>query len=177
AASAVSGGVSDTRAAGARIGARYLLEGNVRTAGNTVRVTVRLIDTHTDANLWADNVDRDAAVGGFAVQGEVASRVVATVGDPTGVLAHAMAMTLADVPLDRLTVAELVIRHNVYQQHLRPEEHARLREAFERALEREPRAAAGWACLALLYSHEYSLGSNPLPDAQGRHRRAAGKAR
>jgi TolB-like protein/cytochrome c-type biogenesis protein CcmH/NrfG len=167
------GDVSDTRATGVRLGARYLLEGNVRTAGNAVRVTVRLIDTETDANLWADNIDRDAAVIGFALQDEVASRIVATVGDPTGVLAHAMATALADVPLDRLSVAELAIRHSVYLQHLRPEEHARLREAFEHALEREPQAAEGWACLAILYSHEHSLGSNPLPDSHGRHRRAA----
>jgi TolB-like protein len=176
AAGAISGGVNDPRAAGVRLGARYLLEGNVRTAADTLRVTVRLIDTETDANLWADTIDRDAAIGGFALQDEVASRIVATVGDPTGLLAHAMATPLADAPLDRLSVAELVIRHYVYRQHLRPEDHARLREAFERALEREPRAAEGWACLANLYSHEHSLGLNPLPDTASRHRRAAERA-
>src|SRR5262249_61037587 len=74
------------------------------------------------------------------------------------------------------SVAELVLLYNVYLQHLRPAEHARLREVFERALEREPRSAEGWACLAILYSHEYALGANPLPDGHGRHRRAAERA-
>ena len=68
------------------------------------------------------------------------------------------------------------LRYHLYAESFDPREHARLRETFERALEREPRAAEGWACLALLYEHEHSFGFNPLPDSTSRERRAAERA-
>src|SRR5262252_2417417 len=106
----------------------------------------------------------------------MASRIVATVGDQTGVLANAMAASLAGVPLDQLSASELVIRYHEYGQTLRTAEHGELRIALEQALEREPRAAEGWACLALLYEQEHSFGFNPLPDSRARERRAAQRA-
>jgi TolB-like protein/Tfp pilus assembly protein PilF len=57
-----------------------------------------------------------------------------------------------------------------YAQQFRPDEHHRLRSAFERALVGEPNSAQGWACLAMLYEQEYSQRLNPLPDP---HRRSA----
>jgi TolB-like protein/Tfp pilus assembly protein PilF len=167
--------------------ARYVLEGSVRVvrdtvrqrirkAGGSLRVSVRLVDAQSGANLWADNYDRDAGTDTFSLQDDIASRVVATVGDPTGVLVSAMAASLADRPLDQLSVAELVVRFHAYTAQLRAAEHARLRDAFERALEREPRTADGWACLAILYGQEHSLGLNPLPDPLTRERRAAERA-
>ena len=156
--------------------ARYTLEGSVRTFGTSVRVSARVVDAQSSANIWADNYDRDLTNGAFAVQDELASRIVATVGDPTGVLANAMAASLAGVALDQLTVSELVVRYHAYGQTLRPDEHDDLRTALESALEREPRAAEGWACLALLYEQEHSFGFNPLPESRARELRAAQRA-
>jgi serine/threonine protein kinase len=39
-------------------GARYVLEGSLRQAGGQLRVAVKLIDTSTGANLWAENYTR-----------------------------------------------------------------------------------------------------------------------
>ena len=156
--------------------ARYNLEGGVRTFGTSLRVSVRVADAQTSANIWADNYDRDLGSGVFALQDEIASRIVATVGDQTGVLANAMAASLASVPLDQLTASELVIRYHEYGQTLRAAEHGHLRTALERALEREPREAEAWACLAFLYEQEHSFGFNPLPDSRARERRAAQRA-
>jgi TolB-like protein/class 3 adenylate cyclase/cytochrome c-type biogenesis protein CcmH/NrfG len=41
------------------LGVRYLVEGNVRKAGQRVRVGVQLIDAETGAHLWADRFDRE----------------------------------------------------------------------------------------------------------------------
>jgi adenylate cyclase len=39
------------------LGVRYVLEGAVRRAGNSVRISAQLIDATTGAHLWADRFD------------------------------------------------------------------------------------------------------------------------
>jgi serine/threonine-protein kinase len=156
--------------------ARYSIEGYVRRAGPSIRVGVTVVDKATGANLWAEQYDRTAATAAFDLQDDIASRVVATIGDQTGVLARSMAAAIAEKPIEQWSVAELIVRFHIYTESFRPDEHARLREAFERALEREPRNAEGWGCLAMLYEQEHGFGFNRLPDTLTRHRHAAERA-
>jgi TolB-like protein/cytochrome c-type biogenesis protein CcmH/NrfG len=51
------GRVVDVRQVGQELGVRYVLEGSVRKAANRVRITGQLIDTATNAHLWADHFD------------------------------------------------------------------------------------------------------------------------
>ena len=60
------------------LGARYVLEGSMRRAGQRVRITSQLIDTATGTHLWAERYDRDLT-DIFAVQDDIASRVVAAI--------------------------------------------------------------------------------------------------
>jgi len=159
-----------------RAGVRYLLEGRVQGRGDAVRVTVRLIDGTTGANLWADTFDRPLGSTVFEVQDDLGSYIVATIGDTSGVLARAMVASLLQRPVEELSVRELVLRFHAYVEHFQADEHARLRAGLERALGREPHVAEGWACLADLYEHEHSQRLNPLPDSLGRQRRAAERA-
>ena len=159
-----------------RAHARYSLEGNVRRAGPSIRVSVTVVDTETGANLWAEQYDRNATTAAFELQDDIASRVVATVGDQTGVLARSIAAAIAGKPIEQLSVAELVVRFHIYTESFRSDEHARLREAFERALEDEPRNAEGWGCLAMLYEQEHGFNFNRMPGTLIRHRQAAERA-
>jgi TolB-like protein len=56
------------------LGVAAILEGSVRRAGETVRITGQLIDAHTDKHLWADNYDRQLT-DIFAVQSDVALKI------------------------------------------------------------------------------------------------------
>jgi adenylate cyclase len=60
------------------LGARYVLDGSMRRAGQRVRITSQLIDTATGTHLWAERYDRDLT-DIFAVQDDIASRVVAAI--------------------------------------------------------------------------------------------------
>jgi serine/threonine protein kinase/Tfp pilus assembly protein PilF len=58
------------------LGVSHVLEGSVRKAGNTVRVTAQLIRADSGVNLWSQTYDRDVR-DIFKVQDEIASAVVA----------------------------------------------------------------------------------------------------
>jgi TolB-like protein/DNA-binding winged helix-turn-helix (wHTH) protein len=64
----------DARAVGRALGARYLVEGSVQRAGNSLRVTAQLIDTTTNHELWSLKIDRTID-DVFAVQDQIAQRV------------------------------------------------------------------------------------------------------
>ena len=53
-----AGQAIDVRTVGTEIGARYVMEGNLRQAGAQLRVAVQLVDATTGAHLWAETYDR-----------------------------------------------------------------------------------------------------------------------
>ena len=59
---------------GQELGVAHVLEGSVQRAGNRVRVNAQLVDTRTDAHLWAQTYDRDLA-DVFAIQSEIAKAI------------------------------------------------------------------------------------------------------
>ena len=60
----------DTKLIGRELGVRYVLEGSVRRSGQQVRVNAQLIDTETDAHLWAERFESDTGEL-FALQDEI----------------------------------------------------------------------------------------------------------
>jgi len=67
-------GAQNTRQIGEALHVSHVLEGTVRRDGNRIRLNTQLIDTRTDAHLWADTYDRDVA-DVFAMQSELAQRI------------------------------------------------------------------------------------------------------
>ncbi len=53
----------------------HVLEGSVRKAGNTIRITAQLIHGPTDAHVWSETWDRELD-DVFAIQDEIAAEVV-----------------------------------------------------------------------------------------------------
>ncbi len=58
----------------AELGASHLLEGTVRRAGEKVRLTLQLIDTTSDSNVWSRTFDRQLN-DALSLQSEVATQV------------------------------------------------------------------------------------------------------
>ncbi len=71
---AYKGRSPDIRQAAEELGARYVLEGSVRKAGDRTRITAQLIDAKTGNHVWADRFDRTVD-DVFTVQDEIARRV------------------------------------------------------------------------------------------------------
>lgn len=50
---------ADPKRVGQELGVHYLLDGSVRRSGSTVRISARLIDTGSGAQIWSENFDGD----------------------------------------------------------------------------------------------------------------------
>ena len=61
---------------GKALGVSTILEGNVRRAGNRVRVNVELINAESGQAIWAENYDRDLT-DVFAIQSDLAKKIAA----------------------------------------------------------------------------------------------------
>jgi len=66
----------DVRSVGKELGATHIVEGTVRKAGGTVRITVQLINAVDGNHIWAERYDRELK-DIFAVQDEVIGQIIA----------------------------------------------------------------------------------------------------
>jgi TolB-like protein/Tfp pilus assembly protein PilF len=145
-----------------------VLEGSVRKAGNSVRITAQLIKAGTDTHLWSQTYDRKLD-DIFAIQDEIAADVVkqlkvtllgaapkARTTDP-----EAYALYLQAVQLGRQNTAK------AFQQS-----DALLRKV----LEIDPRYAPAWAELARNFNNKVAQGLLSSNEGFGQAREAAAKA-
>jgi adenylate cyclase len=68
----------DVRKVAKELDVRYVLEGSVRRAGKTIRVSAQLIDATNGHHVWAERYDRDL-VDLFAVQDEVTRSIIGSI--------------------------------------------------------------------------------------------------
>jgi TolB-like protein/Flp pilus assembly protein TadD len=62
---------------GKALNVAHILEGSVRKAGDTLRITAQLIDTETDEHMWSDTYDRPlTAENVFEIQDEISKAIV-----------------------------------------------------------------------------------------------------
>jgi adenylate cyclase len=141
----------DVKQVGRELGARYVLEGSVRKAGQRVRITGQLIDALTGTHLWADRFD-GSLEDVFDLQDKVASSVAGVI-EPA--LQAAETVCSAGRPTADLTAYDLYLRgYAVLRSSAR-----QIPEALglmEQAIARDPRygPALAWAaicCTRLLF--------------------------
>ncbi len=169
-----TGEFADVRSIGKELGARYLLEGNLRLAGNKLRLAVRLVDAAMGGNLWAENFERGFSPEAvFDLQDDLVPRIVSTCGDHFGVLVRSICDTVRGQNPQQLSPYEALMRGFGYHYRLSRQEHAQARDVLEKAVSESPNNADCQAMLSWVYSHEYAHGFNPLPGSLDRALAAA----
>jgi TolB-like protein/class 3 adenylate cyclase/tetratricopeptide (TPR) repeat protein len=132
----------DTKQIGRELGVRYLLEGSLRRSGNRVRVNAQLINTETDAHLWAERFDGDTA-DIFALQDEVTRRIAVALNLEL-IAAEATRPTEHPNALDYIfggrAVSNMPPSRDLRDQAI---------SLFERALELDPRSVEAQTRLAI----------------------------
>ena len=152
----------DVRDVGRDLGVRYVLEGSVRKAGETIRVTGKLTDAADGTQLFSETYDRDlSAETVLVIQDDITDRIVAAVGQPYGILARSDARQARSKPAEHLDAYEAVLHFYEYWFSYSPELLPRVRTALERAVSVEPGYASAWAGLAVLRLDDVRFGFNP----------------
>ena len=102
----------DVRKVAKDLNVRYVLEGSVRRAGTTIRVTAQLIDATSGRHVWAERYDR-ALVDLFAVQDEITRSIIGSIapGIVMAEIQHSKGKTAAELDTwDRIMRAHWHIR-------------------------------------------------------------------
>jgi len=142
------------------LGARYILEGSVRRAGDQVRISAKLIDAKTGHNQWAERYDgnmRDV----FTIQDEIASKIMKTLQ---------VKLRVGPDPSESRggsKNAEAYLKSVEANQQIPSctgEGWAQARRLFEEVIALEPDFSRGYSGLALCYAVETHIQGrvNPL---------------
>ena len=169
----------DVAEVGRKLGVQFVLEGSVRRGGDRLRIVAQLIDTATGGHVWAETYDRNLTTGDvFDIQDEITGRVVATIADSYGVISRAISEKAKSRGQGNLEAYEWVLAAHQYYASVRrtAEEHFRIRDGLERAIEISPDYADAWAWLAAMYRDEYVTEINVRPEPLARAERTARKA-
>src|SRR5437868_7302924 len=149
----------DERTLGAKLGARYVLQGSIRKGGSSIRVTAQLVDVQTGTQLWAETYNRDLQASTiFDAQDDIAARIVATVADSYGVLVHSLQAATRQKDGADFMPAEWQFQWFAYREQITPASHGALRSRLERAAKSDNRPSDLWASLAQVYPDEYAFG-------------------
>lgn len=132
---------------------RHVLEGSVRKAGGTIRITAQLIDSMSDKHLWSETFDRPLTTENvFTIQDEIAQAIVGQLSRRmTGAVKIAAPAARAADTAD-LDAYELYLRgHQLFVARGRDNLIAAT-DAFSRAIEIDPQFARAHESLSAVYA-------------------------
>ena len=152
----------DVQEIGRRLGARYLVEGDIRRSGDRVRVSARLVDTAAGDHIWADRYDRDlTAADIFDVQDDIACRVAAAVAEPYGIVFQHEKKEITRRSGATIEAYEFVLHFYDYWRYNDSRQLRSLLESGERLVAEGCLSGDAWACLSLLHVDSYRFAFNP----------------
>lgn len=136
-----------------------VLQGNIRSVGNTIRVNAQLVDAKSGFNKWGDIFDRSTQEV-FAVQHEITSGVI-----------KALALTLTDKEQQRLArnATSNLKAYGFFQEGQRlaksrtKEDNQLAEEAYRKAIETDPTYGRAYGALAVTLGVDYFRGWTNTP--------------
>ncbi len=124
----------DVRQIGQRLGARYVLQGAVRRAGDRVRINAQLIDAKSGRQLWAERYQGRLA-DTFALQDQVTGRIIEALSLK---LAADEKARLVDHGTNNFEAHDAFLKGQGHARQYTPEGIAQAIKMFELALKLDP---------------------------------------
>ncbi|MES2264964.1 MAG: adenylate/guanylate cyclase domain-containing protein [Pseudomonadota bacterium] len=142
-------------------GVRFILQGNVLSSGEKVRISVTLTNTQTGATLWVYTLDGDLT-NLFALQDQVTNQIGNSIGREMVIVAASESEKRASSP----KVADLLLRSAALRLKSQTLPVLQQLEALDRqALALEPKNVHALTDLAIsLFRQAYNFGNQMTPD-------------
>ena len=157
-------GEHNMRQIGEALRVSHVLEGSVRKTAASVHINAQLIDTRTDAHVWAEQYDRNLN-DAFAIQSDIAQKVAEQLHariSPTERLALARPPTADLVAFDLYTRAKNLLLTTSYSSSA----NANLLEAaslLNQAVKQDPSFLQAYCLLAQSHEQLYFFGFDHTP--------------
>ena len=138
----------------AKLGVTYVLEGSVRKAGQSIRVTGQLIEAGTDRHLWSDTFDKELTTENlFAIQDEIATAIVEALRLELGVSGDNLVTESVGVATENLSAYDKFLRgRDMFHGRRQLSDISDSIALFEQAIEEDADFALGWQWLGAAYS-------------------------
>jgi TolB-like protein/Tfp pilus assembly protein PilF len=159
-------------AAGRELGVNYVLDGNIRRAGQRIRVTVQLLNTNDDSTEWAQKFDEDSA-DVMELEDSISARVA------DSLLPHLTGderLKLVKRGTNNAEAYEAYLRGRFFWNRFTADSLPKALEWFQKAIELDPNYALAYVGLADFYTWANIYGILPASQSHPSAERAARKA-
>jgi TolB-like protein/Flp pilus assembly protein TadD len=137
----------NVRQVGRELGVRYVLEGNVRSAGGRARVTGRLIDATTGVHTWSERYDLNWA-DVFALHDDVALAIASAIAPA---IVHAERQRAQHKLPEDLGAWDSYLRGMWHMSKSDAAENRLAQSLFQHAIDLDPNFGPGYGALAWSY--------------------------
>ena len=131
---------------------RFVLAGSVSLSADAFRLRVRFINRGNGSVLWANSYDGGMDVAKLLeAQADIARNVATTLAQTYGVIFQTDAAIHMDNPPDDWAAYSCTLSYYAYRIDLNAKAYPAVRACLEKAVERFPNYATGWALLSQTY--------------------------
>jgi TolB-like protein len=150
----------------------YVLQGSVQREGNDVRITAKLSDARSNAQVWAERYDRQLA-DVFALQEEIADKIASQLRVKFSPSARAPAHLQ---PTRDLVAYDLYLRAQQRDRGMKRDIGSEQVTLLNEAVVRDPRFVAAWCLLSRVHLRMHVLNLDNSPERLELGRRALSAA-
>jgi len=140
-------GAHDVREVARKLGVRYVVQGDVRIRGATVRINVALADTIEGREIWAENFHRRLE-SVFETQEEITDLVVGAISTEVELAERQRALLETPASLDAWSAYHRGCWH---MYRFTPEDYERAKGFFELSARLDPNASRAFAGLSFVH--------------------------
>ena len=138
--------------------ARFIVNGNVQKDKTSIKVTVNLVDSKTNMQIWGNSYTSDLETAQLiSFQEEVAKAIAGKLSCEDGIVSKTLSIESRKKPPSDLKTYEAILRFYEYDQALTDDSFLRAMEALTLAADREPECGQVWSMLGRLHANIYSL--------------------
>jgi len=156
---AFKGRNEDIKQIGTQLGAKTILEGSVRKAGNRIRITAQLISTADGYHIWSETFDRQLE-DIFEVQDEIARKITNRLREKLTLESEEVAFVKS--PTKNIEAYNIYLKGLFHANKWTLEDAEKAMDAFQNALDMEPDFALPYSKLSVLHIYLGASGKRPI---------------